>query len=51
MCSRDAVRARFRRNGRGAFKNYVGLTMIHVLDIDTRVTRRCLHAGRLHSGV
>jgi len=44
-------RVRFRRNGRDVFKGYVELAMTHTLDINTRVTRRCLHAGRLLSGV
>ena len=28
----------------------VGHDMTHVLDIDPRIARRCLHAGRLQAG-
>ena len=28
----------------------VGRDMIHVLDIDLRIARHCLHAGRLQAG-
>jgi hypothetical protein len=44
-------RARFRRNGCNAFKGYIEVAMIHFLDIDLRIARHCLRAGRLHSGV
>jgi len=32
-------------------KGYVAVTMIHILDIDPRIARHCLRAGRLHTGV
>jgi hypothetical protein len=47
----DCPSARFGRNGGNTFKGYVGVAMIHILDIDPRIARHCLRAGRLHSGV
>lgn len=41
----------FGRNGCNRFKGYVVVAMIHILDIDPRIARHCLRAGRLHSGV
>ncbi|MGX9426198.1 MULTISPECIES: hypothetical protein [Bradyrhizobium] len=42
--------ARFRRNGDGAMWGYVECIMTYVVDIDPRIARFCLHAGRLHAG-
>jgi hypothetical protein len=42
--------ARFRRNGRSAISDYVERAMTYALDIDTRIARLCLHAGRLQAG-
>jgi len=47
---RAGVSARFRRNGIRAGKGYV-VGMTYTVDIDLRVARLCLHAGRLQSGV
>lgn len=41
------TRARFRRDAGSGGSSYVGDDMIHVLDIDPRIARRCLRAGRL----
>jgi hypothetical protein len=43
-------RVRFGRNGTDAFKGYVEIIMTHVFDIDPRIARHSLRAGRLHSG-
>lgn len=43
--------ARIRRSGRDAEKSYLLGAMIYAFDIDMRIARLCLHAGRLHSGV
>ena len=43
--------ALFRRNGCGAFKDYLDSAMTYALDIDMRIARLGLHAGRLHLGV
>jgi hypothetical protein len=42
--------ARFRRNGDGGMWSYVQHAMTYVFDIDPRIVRFCLHAGRLHAG-
>lgn len=42
--------ARFRRNGDGAIESYVRLAMTYAFDTDMTIARRCLRAGRLHSG-
>ncbi len=46
-----AKRARFRRNGHEAINDYVDRVMTKHVDIDTRIARHCLRAGRLTSGV
>ena len=38
-----------RDTGHGG-RSYGRHDMIHVLDIDPRIARRCLHAGRLQAG-
>jgi hypothetical protein len=42
--------ARFRRNGRGADRAYARCAMMIAIDIDMRIVRLCLHAGRLQAG-
>lgn len=42
--------ARIRRNGRGADRVYVRCAMMTEIDIDVRIVRLCLHAGRLQAG-
>jgi hypothetical protein len=42
--------ARFRRNGASATWRYVECIMTYVFDIDPRIARFFLHAGRLHAG-
>jgi len=43
-------RARFGRDAGLGGRSYVGNDMIHVLEIDPRIARRCLRAGRLQAG-
>lgn len=45
------LNARFRRNGRNANQSYVRYVMIFVFEIDIRIARLCMRAGRLHKGV
>jgi hypothetical protein len=42
--------ARFRRNGRGADRAYARCAMMIAINIDMRIVRRFLHAGRLQTG-
>jgi hypothetical protein len=51
LISLAPLSARFRRNDRDAKKDYVMSAMIYAFDIDTRIARLCVHAGRLHLGV
>jgi hypothetical protein len=48
---RPARSARFGRNGFGGVNGYVRVAMTYTFDIDARVARLCLHAGRLQAGV
>jgi len=48
---KECASARFRRNGSTAFKDHLEIAMMHAFDIDPRIARHCLRAGRLHSGV
>jgi hypothetical protein len=41
---------RFRRNGGLPIADYVHDAMTYVVEIDARITRHHLHAGRLHAG-
>jgi hypothetical protein len=41
---------RFRRNGGLPITDYLA-RMTYVVEIDVRIARHCLHAGRLHAGV
>lgn len=40
----------FGRDAERGGRSYVGHDMIQVLDIDPRIARHCLHAGRLQAG-
>jgi hypothetical protein len=42
---------RFRRNAGPPISDYVCQIMTYVVEIDARIARHCLHAGRLHAGV
>jgi hypothetical protein len=44
-------RALFGRDAGHHGRSYVHHDMTHVLDIDPRIARRCLHAGLLQAGV
>jgi len=44
------VDARFRRNGRHIDRAYAPWAMMIAIDIDIRIVRRCLRAGRLQAG-
>jgi hypothetical protein len=50
ISSRCQTAARFRRNGRDDTEIYVWGAMIFAFDIDVRIARLCLHAGRLQAG-
>ena len=41
----------FGRDTARSGRSYGDHDMIHVFDIDPRIARRCLHAGRLQAGV